>query len=235
MTSSSPCDCRKDTPGASRPTTLNILARRCSGSGPQAASSPRGPTEGSGEREVLPHHSDDFDGPAVQAHGAAHDVRTPAEPRCHRSWPRSRALGPRSPGRASQLDLRCQGRVIGGGEKASEGRPRAQHAEEILADGHRLNLFRIPGAVERFRRPADQGDRVQRARLRLPVDEVARRHGVLLARRRRADVEDADEARAFRDGQRAQQDGADHAENGGIQPDPERQRRQRDRGEAGAP
>ena len=132
-------------------------------------------------------------------------------------------------------DCAVCGRVVCGGEQTAECRPRAiTRKKSALTVIARISSG-SPAPVSVTGRPPIRGHGVERARLGLPVEEVAGRHLVGLALRRRTDFEHSHEARAFRDRQGTQQDRADHAEYRRVQPDPERQRCQRDHREAGTP
>ncbi len=159
--------------------------------------------------------------PVVHLEGAADDRRVPAE-LVH-------------PVAVAQHEHRVGSRLILAlAEGATEVRSHAEDVEEVGGNHAGLDPARLAVAQE------DEGHRVilddafERSALRPIVAELGHREAGVLYPRERGGLLEKDEPLALAVRQRPQQHATDHAEDGGVGPDPERQREQRDERVAGA-
>ena len=172
-----------------------------------------------GPSETRRHDADDGRGLAVHVHAPADRCRVRSEERV----PRRLIEDHHRLGRH---------RILCGRERPAERRRRAQHIEERCGDVRARQLLR----VARLDREGEQlvahaGHRRQRPVVVLDVEELSRgMAGPRLVGRRRPH---ADDPRFVAERQRTQQHAVDHAEDGGVGGNPERNRRDRNRREGG--
>jgi len=118
-------------------------------------------------------------------------------------------------------------------EVPAEDRLDSDHAEKRRRDVRSIQTLRLRPFAQ-VERPAVHGRHsLEGPVLRAPVDEVGSGGGKPGKPLRGVDRDDHHQAIGIGEGERAQEDGVDDAEDGGVGTDAQRQRQHRHRGEAG--
>ena len=174
--------------------------------------------------EMTRQHADDLEGIAIEGDGAADD-----------RWIRAEAPAPQPV--AEQDDAMAADGFLLRAEVTTERRRHANHGEERRRHFERADPlgFAAAGEVVRARGGHERvgRHRGERTVVTPPVEVVCRRHRTEPSALQRTLLGKRHDAIGTRVRQRPPKHRVDHAEYGGIRPDPEREREHRDDSEAG--